>query len=134
MIQFSPKTVACFFLGAAPANGVDWLAAIHEIEPDSLYGLVWRFRYYKDDKAFESNDRRSWMSAEIIGTRLYAIEGLRHVANLMRSASDDPDSYYEYINDAGFDVFMRKIQDAPFMYMKQVSKEEGERILREYDA
>lgn len=128
MIEFSSKTVACFFLGTAPAEGVDWLAAITEIEPEAKYKVVWRFRYHKDDKAFESKDRRSWMEFEVSGTRAYSIAGLRSVALLMQSTAQDPNSYYEYINNGDINAFLRKIQDAPFMYVRPVSKEEGERI------
>lgn len=45
-----------WFVGA---KGVDWLALLFKHKGET-WTCVYRFRYHEDDKAFDSNDRKSW--------------------------------------------------------------------------
>jgi len=43
--------------------GVDWMAAVFR-DKDGPFRMVSRFRYYADDKAWGSEDRKSWYEGE----------------------------------------------------------------------
>jgi hypothetical protein len=43
-------------------DGCDWMACIRKA--NGKWRLDYRFRYHKDDKAFDSKDEKSWYSAE----------------------------------------------------------------------
>ena len=115
MIEITDKIVAIWYLQTLPTQ--DWMAAVSEIEPDSKYELVYRFRYYKDDKAFDSEDKKNWYSGTLTGTRSYVLAAMREVAGTMESVAKG--KLYELVNEDG-DVskLMRKFQDLPFVYMR----------------
>jgi hypothetical protein len=58
MITVDEHTVAIWYLQTTSTQ--DWTAALRELEPEAKYELTYRFRYYKDDKAFESEDEKHW--------------------------------------------------------------------------
>lgn len=110
------KTVGVWFMPITETQ--DWMATVREVEPDARYELVYRFRYYKDDKAFDSQDEKNWYKATATGTRAYVLAGIRMAASMM--AEHAIGKLYEIIND-------RKFMDAPFVFARQVSKEECEK-------
>jgi hypothetical protein len=115
MIEMDEKLVGIWFLATIP-NSQDWMAGVRELEPDQKYKLTYRFRYYKDDKAFDSEDKRNWYEGTVTGTRAYVIASLRSVAKKLAEMSTEP--LYEVLNEHGLDQFMRDFQDQPFVYMK----------------
>jgi hypothetical protein len=40
-------------------DGMDWLAVVIK-QGDGAWEAIWRFRYHKDDKHFDSNDEKLW--------------------------------------------------------------------------
>lgn len=118
MITFDNKMIALLFLGKAPVDGVDWLCGIRELELDKRYEIIYRFRYYKDDKPFDSADKKNWYEAVVSGTRSYTLAVIRELGQVLRSASSDPASYHEFINEGDFKAFTKKCQAAPFMYLR----------------
>ncbi len=62
-IRITEGTIGLWFVTLAPdPNDVgDWLSSVRR-EGDK-YILTYRFRYYEDDKTFDSNDRKSWYEA-----------------------------------------------------------------------
>lgn len=60
MIEFreSSRFWHIWFVGA---EGMDWLAALFKHEGEA-WQCVYRFRYHEDDLAFDSKDRRSWVT------------------------------------------------------------------------
>jgi hypothetical protein len=52
-----------------------------------LWDLVNRFRYYKDDKHFDSADETNWYQGVLTGTRSYLIASLRLMAQELRDKS-----------------------------------------------
>jgi hypothetical protein len=120
MIIFDEKIVGVWFLSVAP--GVDWLAAVREVEPELKYELTYRFRYHKDDKSFDSKDEKHWYEGTVSGTRNYVTMTIRSLAKEMRDRSGHYDRYsYELLNDGDLDAFMRKWQDAPFVFGRMES-------------
>lgn len=123
MIRFDEKIVGVWFTSTIPAKQ-DWLAAIREIEPDVKYELTYRFRYYEDDKFFDSKDKKNWYQGTISGTRNYVVLTFRQVAKALADKAEG--SSYEVMNDKGYDDFMRRFNDQPFVVAKMLSKEEAD--------
>lgn len=121
------KLVGVWYLQTTTTQ--DWMAVIRELVPEQKYELTYRFRYYKDDKAFDSEDEKSWYRGEISGTRNYVVFGLRSAAEMMATAAVG--KVYEYLNDGDFSAFVKRFQDAPFVFARQVSKEEYEKATGE---
>jgi hypothetical protein len=122
-IVFDEKTVGVWYL--KPAPDMDWLASVREIEPQAVYEFKYRFRYYKDEHAFDSKDRRNWYEGSIYGTRSFVIAGIRQAAKTLLQSGE---SYYELLNDGDIDAFFRRFQDAPFVFARmetKVHREEG---------
>lgn len=116
MITFDEKIVGVWFLNHLPMQ--DWMAAVQEIEPDSKYKLTYRFRYYKDDKVFDSEDKKNWYEGEVTGTRSYVIASMRHVAETLREAGNTGNKLYEVLNDGDLAKFHRTFRDMPFVFMR----------------
>jgi hypothetical protein len=74
MIVIDEKLVGMWQVGLPKS---DWLAGVREIVPEEKYELVYRFRYYKDEKVFESQDTKNWYKAEVTGSRHYVISSIR---------------------------------------------------------
>ena len=58
MIELNDNTY-CLGIWWLEATGVDWLAAVTR-EGDGPLTLRYRFRYHRDDRAFDSADEKSW--------------------------------------------------------------------------
>jgi hypothetical protein len=56
-IQVDENTL---WVGYTETKGGNWIGAINKC-PEG-FDLTYRFRYYEDDKTFESKDRKSWYS------------------------------------------------------------------------
>jgi len=115
MITIDEKTLGLWNVPLPDRS--DWLAAVRELVPDEKYQLDYRFRYYADDKVFESEDRKSWYRGELSGTRHYVLESIRAVARRMASVAGSEVS--EFLNDGDMKAFMEKIANGPSMYMRR---------------
>ena len=121
MIEFDEKIVGVWFLTTIP-DKQDWLAAIRELKPDAEYELTYRFRYYEDKKVWDSKDKKNWYKGTLTGTKNYVVMTFRQVAKGL--AEHSPAPLYEVMNDRGYDDFIRRFQDQPFVTSKMLSKEE----------
>ena len=116
-IVIDEKLVGLWFLPTISGHQ-DWLAAVRVIEPDVKYELTYRFRYYKDDKAYDSEDKKNWYEGEVTGTRAYVVASIRSVARELERRADG--KLYEIMNESGdMQEFMRKFADMPFAYVRQ---------------
>jgi hypothetical protein len=114
------KIVGIWFIGWEKR---DWMAGVRELEPEAKYELTYRFRYHKDDGIFESEDKKSWYSGTLSGTRAFVVASIKSMARGFATASDG--KLYEVLNDdRDLDKFMRVFQEMPFVYMRQVGPEE----------
>ncbi|HEV8189491.1 MAG TPA: hypothetical protein VGP83_17180 [Pyrinomonadaceae bacterium] len=121
MILFDEKIVGAWFV--VLAEDVDWLAGLREITPDSDYEMTYRFRYYKDEKPFDSTDEKSWYELKAKGTRAYMIASVRLIVQELIARSKLPKPYsFELLNDGDLHAFMRKWQDAPFVFARMEGK------------
>jgi hypothetical protein len=114
MIELDEKIVGMWFLYLSEKS--DWMLAVREITAEEKYEVVFRFRYYKDDKAFDSDDKKNWYKGTVSGTRAYVIASLRAAAQLIATTAIEP--LYELLNERGIDQFMRELQDAPFAHVR----------------
>jgi len=121
-------------------NVQDWMAGLREIVPEEKYSLTYRFRYYKDDNAWDSEDKKNWYEAEVTGTRAYCLASLRSVAEqlakaarLRQEGNAEVGRVYEVINDSGYDEFQRKFMDMPFVFARQETKEQAMEREKSFD-
>ena len=112
-IKFDENTVGIWYVQLSDVS--DWLASIRM--DDGKGKLCYRFRYYKDDKVFESEDRKQWYDLETDDTE-ELIKAVRMLAEFM--AADAGDEVYELMmSDCdGFDDFTAEFSKAPFVSMK----------------
>jgi hypothetical protein len=119
-ITIDENIVGIWYVSTLPNQ--DWMAGLSELEAEKKYKLVYRFRYYKDDKVFESKDTKSWYEGAVTGTRHYCIAAIRMVAKGLDAAGQNK-GVYELLNDDGdMKKFWRTFQNAPFAYARMVSK------------
>ena len=52
-------------------------------EPDGFYSFVYRFRYFKDDRAFASMDQKNWYGYKVGGNAADAINTISEITALM---------------------------------------------------
>jgi hypothetical protein len=60
MIELSDK-VWVYGMWFVQGNDVDWMACIRKVE--GKWRLDYRFRHYRDDKVYDSEDEKRWFSA-----------------------------------------------------------------------
>jgi len=67
MIDLTENT---YVLGIWSVQGVgsDWLCAVTR-EGDDAFTMLYRFRYYRDDHAFDSEDEKVWYKTKIPKTQ-----------------------------------------------------------------
>jgi hypothetical protein len=120
MIRFDKKIVGFWYLETIPGYQ-DWMASVREIEPERKYEVMYRFRYYKDDKVFDSKDRKNWYRAEPSQTRAYVVAGIRAAARKLEEVSRGG-KLYELMNDGDFEKFKREFENLPFVFMRMEKK------------
>lgn len=125
-IELDDKIVGIWFVGMDKS---DFLAAVREIIPEEKYELKYRFRYYEDDKAFDSADRKHWYQGTVSATRNYAVLSIRKMVNMFTESVGG--EMYELLNDKGFDVFVREFKDLPFHYVRLATPEQRDKIMKE---
>lgn len=129
MIILDSQTVGIWFV--VPGPGVDWMASVREVTPNEEYQITYRFRYHKDDKAFESADKKSWFKGTCEGTRAFVIAAIKSMAEQLRGPCEEP--VYEMLNDGDVDEFFRKFRDAPFVYVRHGTKEQTEQVRKKME-
>lgn len=83
MIKLDDDTIGLWFVTIPEKNGeikTDWLAGLGK-EADGQLVLQCRFRHYRDDKTFESKDKKNWYRVEISDEDVdHAIATVRELA------------------------------------------------------
>lgn len=112
-IKFDENTVGIWYVQLSDDS--DWLASVWM--DDGKGKLCYRFRYYKDDKVFESEDRKNWYDLET-GDTEKLIETVRMLAAGMATGSG-VEVYELMMSDFdSFADFRAAFGDAPFVSMK----------------
>jgi hypothetical protein len=112
------ETTYCLGLWWLEADGVDWLAAVTR-ESDGPLTLRYRFRYYQDDKAFDSADHKNWWTATFQNNdedRIIAsVDGL--AAELRKKGFGRP---WRKIVRGGAEDILNAFRQAPFAVFKEL--------------
>jgi hypothetical protein len=99
-------------------EGCDWLAAVTR-EPNEPFVMRYRFRYYVDDKDFDSGDVKSWWEARFPDLDedkiIRSID--KSLAALQRGgfAIGEP---WRAIVRGGSEAAMNALQTAPFVHLQ----------------
>ena len=117
MITIDEKTVGIWNLQTTESQ--DWLCSIRELVADEKYELMYRFRYGKDDKIFDSEDKKNWYRGEVSGTRNYVLGSIRAVAQTLAGVAVG--SLCEVMNNGDVKEFLEKIAEMPGMYVRRES-------------
>ncbi len=107
-------------------NGSDYLAALWR--EDDVYVMEYRFRYYVDDKTFDSDDKKNWYRAEIPTAGAEEddlIRAQRMAVEMMWKASGG--SRYELMmGPGGIKEMMADLKKWPMITMQTLTKQQAE--------
>ena len=105
-------------------NG-DWMAVINR-EADGKLSLTYRFRWYQDDKAFDSKDKKSWTKGRFEGPvdEDAVIAKLTELAEQIRGAanmrSDHECKSWVLIRGAmTLEAFVGKFREQPWVHTQE---------------
>jgi hypothetical protein len=102
----------------------DWLCSVSEHD-DGIH-IDYRFRYYNDDKTFDSEDTKNWYKAVVPKDETpSALEIAKDLTAKLSEMSGCP-SYELIRGESTFEQFMEEFATLPFVDMKSMSKEEAE--------
>lgn len=99
----------------------DWLGTI-SLDDNGDYELIYRFRYYVDDKAHDSADRKNWTKAIIakrFGGVTKVIDHMRSVVQQLAKLAGDVSFHEILMTDEGLDDFMERFQELPFVHVAE---------------
>jgi len=102
-------------------TGGDWMACVWR--DDKEEHLQYRFRYYADDKAFDSDDTKNWYSmARDIQPDAETIEQVNTVARAIGAELEAVDVEYIYIGGDNMKAW-RALQNAPWAHWRRADDE-----------
>lgn len=102
---------------------LDWLASLYTTKEGELKG-TYRFRYYVDDKTFDSEDKKSWWTMTSTASVAETIEKFRGLYEKMWKLSKG-DHYEILMDEEGIDSFMKKFEQVPFYNGIELSANEA---------
>jgi hypothetical protein len=108
--------------------GGDWMMTIDRT-PAGAAKIIYRFRYYEDDKAFDSKDRKNWYQATHPDFDR-AMEGCRVIAATIRKLPGAGKQVELLRGNLSTRDFMDLLIHQEFAHTKKVSKEEYEGMRR----
>ena len=95
--------------------------------------MRWRFRYYLDDKTFDSNDKKNFYSLESndLNKLLFSF---RYIIKMGEETFNT--KAYEFLRgeNESVDDFAARYLKAPFIHMREATPEEVEEIEREHQS
>lgn len=124
-ISIDENTIGLWFVNIP--NG-DILTTLSRTPDDNNLEIMWRFRYYRDEKAWDSKDKKHWYRA--VGPRQKQEEVISHIrmvcqASALRAGSHAED-YYELLRGSmSVREFMELLGKQPFAHTKQVTEAEA---------
>ena len=123
-IDLTDRTIGLWFVQLNKES--DWLGSIWAT--DEGYGLTYRFRYYVDDKTFDSKDTKNWYSAEISKDHTTEDEIVSHMREVVKLlwVSSGGKRYEIMMGSGGVDELMAELEKMPFTSMKTNLVDTGE--------
>lgn len=103
-----------------PGGDKDFLMFVYRPTKDLDFKLIYRFRYYKDDKHFDSEDESSAYTVSSQGGEAVLVAAADHIIEVLEAAgfnSEQQEKYRVHI-DGGSDAFLEKWCTLPFAHVK----------------
>ena len=123
MIELNERVIGMWYIQLTPDQ--DFLSSLFTTEEGELKG-VYRFRYYKDDKTFHSDDQKNWYSMTITDDTISeSVEKFRLVFNKLRHMSGTDEAYEILMDENGVDDFMERFAKLPFVHVQALTPEEA---------
>ncbi len=116
MIELTEHTIGIWFVTLGEKG--DWLGSVWKT--DKGYEIAYRFRYYVDDKTFDSEDKKHWYKSEISkdsGDEAKVIQVMRDVSEVLWIAGGGK-RYEVMMESGGIEEFMAEFQKLPFVTAK----------------
>lgn len=119
-IEITDKLIGTWFVQCDDLT--DWLAGLERI--DEGVKLIYRFRYYEDDEAFGSKDKKNWYELRTAEPVEKVIETVRELANKLAEVND-VEIFEVLMDDSGIEGFMERFKVMPFAHVMTVTPEEA---------
>ncbi len=116
MITLTERTLGIWFVTIG--EEADWLGSVWKT--DEGYEIAYRFRFYVDDKTFDSEDKKNWYKSEISkdsADDAKMIKTMRDIAEILWVAGGGK-RYEVMMESGGIDEFMEEFQKLPFVSAK----------------
>jgi len=124
-MELSENTIGIWYVQTSETS--DWLMTVNE--DNESYDMTYRWRYYEDDKNFDSDDRKTWYSGTIAKTttsREKLLAGMRGTVELMLKFPEAGKSWELLVEDHDIKAFMKKFESLPFVHMEVMPIKEAE--------
>jgi hypothetical protein len=117
MLTLDEKTVGLWFIELDDSS--DFMAMLACTDNDHAWEFVYRFRYYLDDKAFDSADKKSWYRATIEAPDEKTVI-LRTRAAITAVAGLAQGRHYECLRGGKTPVqFFAELRKLPFIHVQK---------------
>lgn len=115
MNEITENTVGLWYMSLTDTS--DWLCCVNKMS-DKEYSIRYRFRYYKDDNAHNSEDVKNWYSVIVKEDSFEKmIEQMRKVATLLGETADT--EYDEILMQNGdVDQFMLDLMSKEWAHVR----------------
>lgn len=113
-IRLDEKTIGIWYIKLSP--GSDYLASMRD-DGDGKMRLDYRFRYYKDANAFDSEDEKSWYTGTTKSTREEALESIRRIISVMETISGNRGAEL-LIENGDVQKFLVELRKQPWAHTK----------------
>lgn len=102
----------------------DWMAAIKRGDGPE-FQLQYRFRYYEDQKAFDSDDRKSWYRGTLTDTNEdIVIKKINLIAATIAQSRQEADVLNDHVLvRGGTEKFLEAMKGKDWMHLKSVNGE-----------
>lgn len=122
-IELTDKTVGVWYMQLSEES--DYLAAA--TETDDGIKITYRFRYYKDNKTFGSDDKKNWYEWVTKESKEKVIEVMRSLVTGMRRRDGNiplTDCHELLMSEEGIEEFMEVFGSMPFTDTMTLSENE----------
>ena len=113
-IEITKDTIGIWYVELNKSN---WMAELKRL-PDGKIKLTYRFRYYEDDQAFDSADRKNWYTAMTDVGEAKSLSAIRSLGNVMASA-EGTELHELMMTDAGPDDLLNRLLVQPWARVQQ---------------
>lgn len=119
-VMLTENTVGVWFVTMPhyPPRGADWLATIAKVSSGN-YKLTYRFRYYTDDKVFDSEDEKRWYAFEAKAEDRAALIARTQEIAAMTEDVFGGDKWELMRGDGTLQQFIDEFMKLPFIHKKE---------------